>query len=210
MYPHANLALATGLPPAVFVGVSSAAGTTLALPGGAAAGDLALVGVLNGTVTDAGWTDLGAPAWNHSTVEVYDKVLSAGDISAGLVNISGGYGATLALYRGGSSAALRTSVVINGTVGNSSGQIVVPGFAHSSVARKLVIFGWDRAALTTVDPNQGFTKRLGYNGATFAFGHAIADADPLPYGGGNITWTGFSSSGAPNGSEGVAVEILGQ
>jgi hypothetical protein len=100
---------------------------------GAQAGDLALlIAVQAVTSTPGGWTAAGtAVSWAGSSLNVYFKVLSSGDISTGSLSVTGVNGGTvvLSMYRG------PTVATVVSTAQTSAGSpLTIPGFTRSTLA----------------------------------------------------------------------------
>lgn len=199
-----------------FIGLKQTQNNSVAIPPGSAVGDLALVygcvntsstssGILAISSAPAGWTSLsGAGVAQVSTTPTFTtrgiwwKILTAGDIAAGVVTYGLGTLAVssatgILVYRGGTTFTLLASGGVTGTAINQSQPVVSAG---AKLYINLLCLRADLAE--TITPPPGWTNI--YPGVMFA--GAFFFSDPATYAAqcagivGHWSWT--TSSGGFN------------
>lgn len=193
----------TSLPAPTFVvgnGYSTTGVPQLVSWAGAQAGDLAIIiGIDQALATPSGWTLLGTFSWNTglgSTNQLFAKVLSSGDISAGSVtvaNTSSGGCVSIVVYRGPTTATIVSSAVASAT------SVPIPGFTKASRSLGIVSYCCFRGT-SSVTPPVGAALRLNYGSAD---GTGLADQGSGGYSNGaTLTWSGLPA-GTNNGAQAI-------
>ena len=206
MHPHPNPMIGAGvLNNGVYVGsvlTTQAPGNNITFPGGAAAGDLAIVAVTFGgtsaiTFSASGWNQLYQmiESGTSQTMRIGWKVLTAGDISSpGTV---GGYNDTgtspfvCAVFRNCTSVSLGSGIAdATGTT------LTIPGFAKGYLNKFCLSLASDRDT-GAIGTEATFTSIGTVGGASI---YAIGAAYSKTYvSGANSVW-----SSMPNGSSRVS------
>lgn len=195
------------------VGTSYTSGisSTITLPAGWKAGDLAVLYVINGiggtspdnapVVTTPGWKFLGPNSRSTNatygyTSGVFYRVLQSDDTAPNIVQSYGG--AYMIVFR---NASLATA--IQAVNANTSTILRFSGFTKNTDSKKLLTFVTDRDISNATAP-AGWTEHT--RQALTYFSLECASVNSASYvNGTNIEWTGFGSSGF--GQQGVLIEI---
>lgn len=121
---------------------ASSSATTISLPAGCSAGQLCVMTVVSPRPFPTGFTEVAlGTAGSLGALKAAYKILTAADITAGLLNIpdSGGSPAshafTLGVYGGATSIVLASSVILSSSSGSS---VTIPGFTPNNDAIGLI------------------------------------------------------------------------
>jgi hypothetical protein len=164
---------------------------------GAQAGDLAIIFAVHqsGIGGLSAWTLVAHQLWSPNTNDVWSKILTAADITAGKVTVTGANNGPIgiAFYRAVSSVTLVSSA----TVGTGNNTLTIPGFTKNALSKGVLTWlGGEGADGGTLTVPSGTTARIAPFGTSI---ESAAVADILPatgYANGTaLTWTGLFDDG---------------
>lgn len=184
---------------------SASVSTTISLPVGAQAGDICVLLILSSQLTSTtGWTTLAGQSWSHSNVNLYWKMLTVADITAGsfaITAVSSIVHAHMGVWRNGTGVTQVSQVLDPATMATS---INLPSWTPNFYSLGNVLIGLASGLGPTAAPGGWTFVNRFVDGAVGQSSSICSYQNRNP--GSSFGWSGFPST--TSDKVGIVLQIV--